>query len=51
MIKTVLQFLHNTFQIIVLDLSVTKRSLLLERLEKKLGKDAKQNYNAAFSHL
>ena len=39
------------FQKIVLDLPVTNRSLLLKRLEKKLEKDAKQNYNAAFSHL
>ena len=38
-------------QKIVLDLPVPNRSLLLERLEKKLEKDARQNYNTAFSHL
>ena len=49
MIKTVLQLI--CFQKNYLDLPVTHRKSNIRTLRKELGKNVKQNYNAAFSHL
>ena len=46
MIKTVSFFSKN-----YLDLTLTKSKSNIRRLRKKLGKHAKQNYNAGFGHL
>ena len=50
MIKTVSQFLLNTFSKNCSRPTIYTQKSIIRTIRKKLGKDAKQNYNAAFSH-